>query len=318
MKTTPVTPADLALSVMAVPPLALHPDLTANAGENGRLLAHLRRGGVTTVLYAGNANFYNLPIGRLVDTCAMLADRAAADMWVIPAAGPDYGKLMDAAPGLRESAFPTVLVLPLDFPATPAGVVRGVRDFVQALGRPVILYVKRAGYVAVDDVAALVDEGTLCAIKYAVVRERFEADEELAALVQAVDPGLIVSGLGELPAVPHLQTFGLAGFTAGSVCIAPGLSMALLAALRADDAGRVAALIRLFEPLEALRNAISPIRVLHDAVTLSGIAEMGPMLPLLSNLDAADQPPVRAAAAALLAAERAGVGAGVGADAAAE
>ena len=94
MKTTPVTPADLALSVMAVPPLALHPDLTANAGENGRLLAHLRRGGVTTVLYAGNANFYNLPIGRLVDTCAMLADRAAADMWVIPAAGPDYGKLM--------------------------------------------------------------------------------------------------------------------------------------------------------------------------------------------------------------------------------
>ena len=196
--------------------------------------------------------------------------------------------------------------------------MHGVRDFVQALGHPVILYVKRAGYVAVDDVAALVDEGTLCAIKYAVVRERFEADEELAALVQAVDPGLIVSGLGELPAVPHLQTFGLAGFTAGSVCIAPGLSMALLAALRADDAGRVAALIRLFEPLEALRNAISPIRVLHDAVTLSGIAEMGPMLPLLSNLDAADQPPVRAAAAALLAAERAGVGAGVGADAAAE
>ncbi len=314
MKTTPVTPEDLGRSVVAVPPLALNEDLTPNPEENGRLLDHLHGGGVSTVLYAGNANFYNLPVGRLVDTCAMLAEQAAPDMWVIPAAGPDYGKLMDAAPLLRETAFPTVLMLPLDFPATPAGVVRGVRDFVQGLGRPATLYVKRAGYVAVDDMAALVDEGTLCGIKYAVVCERFEADEELAALVRIVDPGRIISGLGELPAIPHLQTFGLAGFTAGSVCIAPALSMALLRALKVGDMARAAQLRDVFAPLEALRNTVSPIRVLHDAVTLSGIADMGPLLPLLSNLDAAERCGVAEAASALLATERAQAGAAAAAE----
>ncbi len=52
-------------------------------------------------------------------------------------------------------------------------------------------------------------------------------------------------------------------------------------------------------PLEDCRDAFSPIRVLHDAVTLSGIADMGPMLPMLSNLPAAQRDQVAAAAVAL-------------------
>jgi hypothetical protein len=53
--------------------------------------------------------------------------------------------------------------------------------------------------------------------------------------------------------------------------------------------------------LEDLRDAFNPIRVLHEAVTLSGIADMGPMLPLLSNLPAAHHAAVGAAARTLLA-----------------
>ena len=54
-----------------------------------------------------------------------------------------------------------------------------------------------------------------------------------------------------------------------------------------------------FLPLENLRDAHSPIRVLHEAVTLAGIADMGPMLPMLSNLADALRAPVREAALAL-------------------
>ena len=56
---------------------------------------------------------------------------------------------------------------------------------------------------------------------------------------------------------------------------------------------------RLFAKLENLRDAHSPIRVLHEAVTLAGIADMGPMLPMLSNLGEAQRAPVREAAIAL-------------------
>lgn len=37
--------------------------------------------------------------------------------------------------------------------------------------------------------------------------------------------------------------------------------------------------------VEDVRDEYSPIRVLHTAVTLSGIADMGPILPLLSNIE---------------------------------
>jgi dihydrodipicolinate synthase/N-acetylneuraminate lyase len=48
----------------------------------------------------------------------------------------------------------------------------------------------------------------------------------------------------------------------------------------------------------------SPIRVLHEAVRLAGIADTGPLLPLLSNLPEADHAKVREAAARLLAEDR--------------
>jgi len=56
----------------------------------------------------------------------------------------------------------------------------------------------------------------------------------------------------------------------------------------------------IFKPLEDLRNAISPIRVLHEAVRLAGIADTGPILPLMTNLEEAEHGIVRAAARELL------------------
>ena len=38
-------------------------------------------------------------------------------------------------------------------------------------------------------------------------------------------------------------------------------------------------------PLEDLRDAHSPMRVLHDAVRLAGIADTGPMLPMMTNIE---------------------------------
>lgn len=58
-------------------------------------------------------------------------------------------------------------------------------------------------------------------------------------------------------------------------------------------------------PLEDLRDAISPIRVLHDAVTLAGVADMGPMLPLLTGLDEAQRARVAPVAQRLFETDRA-------------
>jgi len=105
--------------------------------------------------------------------------------------------------------------------------------------------------------------------------------------------------------IVHLRDFGLTGFTSGSVCVGPRGSTRLLAALKAGDYAAAETLRSAYLPLEDIRDELSPIRVLHDAVTLAGIADMGPMLPHLSNLPASEHPRLKSAASALLAHDKA-------------
>ena len=101
---------------------------------------------------------------------------------------------------------------------------------------------------------------------------------------------------------PVLQSapYGLAGFTSGCVCIRPDLSARMLSAAN-DGQWEVAESIReIFRPLEDHRNQINPIRVLHEAVALAGIAKTGPLIPCLSDLDPSDRTLVADAAMDLL------------------
>ena len=77
--------------------------------------------------------------------------------------------------------------------------------------------------------------------------------------------------------------------------------MRLLQALKQRDVGAAEALHARFMPMEDLRESVSLIRVLHDAVTLSGIADMGPHLPMLSPSPADRFAEIKALADALLA-----------------
>ena len=133
---------------------------------------------------------------------------------------------------------------------------------------------------------SLVEAGAISWIKYAVVRPDPAQDELLAGLVQTVDPALIVSGIGEQPAIAHWTKFGVRAFTSGCVCVAPRRSQEMLLALQAGDLAKADAIRERFNLLESLRNAHGPIPVLHHAVEEAGIAGTGPALPLMHNLDA--------------------------------
>lgn len=303
MKTSAVTKNDLAGSVLAVPPLARNADYSLNAAENVKLIRHLEAGGVTTLMYGGNANFYNIGLYEYADVLDFLAQSAARNTWVIPSVGPDFGKMMDQARVLRERSFPAAMVLPLSFPATPDGVEAGVRRFVDACGKPIILYLKAENYVTHENVRRLANDGLICGIKYAIVRQDPNEDAFLTRLLDVVDRGLVISGIGERPAITHLRDFGLIGFTSGSVCVGARGSSLLLQALKAGRYDEAARLREFFLPLEDLRDTLSPIRVLHDAVTLSGIGDMGPLSPLLSNLDERHRESVRRAAHSLVKAD---------------
>jgi dihydrodipicolinate synthase/N-acetylneuraminate lyase len=304
MKTTAVSAADLSASVLAVPPLARSADLTLNPQANRALIRHLEQGAVRTLMYGGNANFYHLPTSEYAATLDFLAQAAGADTWVIPSAGADYGKLMDQAAILRTRAFPTAMALPFGNPSNDSGVATALRRFADRFGKPIVAYVKSLGYIEPATLGKLAKDGVLCAIKYAIVRDDPRKDAYLDALVQHVDRDIIVSGIGERPAIVHLRDFGLKSFTSGSVCVGPRGSMRLLALLKAKRYDEAEKIRTAYLPLEDQRDALGPIRVLHDAVTLAGIAEMGPILPMIASLDATEREAVQGPAKALLAHDR--------------
>ncbi|MDP3618762.1 MAG: dihydrodipicolinate synthase family protein [Ramlibacter sp.] len=285
MKTSPVTSADLRASVLAVPPMPRYADGAINVAANRQLLDHLRAGRVTTFMYGGNANFYNVGVSELGRVVDALVPLLAQQDWLIPSVGADFGKAAEQIDLLRERAFPTAMVLPLRFPANPAGVASGIGKLASRYGRPVIAYVKDEGYIDNADLAALVQEGSVCAVKYAIVREDTKKDAVLADLVNRMGPDLIISGIGERPVIDHFRTFGLRAFTSGSTCVAPALSNRIREALHAGDDALAAATRELFIPLEDARDRYSPIRILHAAVQLAGIAATGPIGEFLSVIE---------------------------------
>ncbi|WP_144161654.1 dihydrodipicolinate synthase family protein [Paraburkholderia sp. BCC1885] len=304
MKTSPILDSEFASTVMAVPPLARRADYSLDAAENRKLIQHIEAGGVRTLLYGGNANLYHVAVSEYRELLDLLAESAGPETRVIPAIGPDYGKMLDQARILAQTSYRTAMVLPLAGFTTSEGVETGLTRIVDAAGIPLTLYIKSENYVDVDTLARLVDRGTLIAVKYAIVRDNPADDAYLRRLLQSVPAAKVVSGMGERPALVHVRDFGLAAWTTGSGCIA---SHAVTALLKAAKAGRTEEAQRIYDafmPLETLRDDISLIRVLHDAVTFSKIADMGPILPLLSPSPVKDHASIDAATQALLAFER--------------
>jgi dihydrodipicolinate synthase/N-acetylneuraminate lyase len=301
---TTLTLERLSSSVLAVPPLCRNADFSLNETENARLIRHIESGGIRTLLYGGNANFYHIPLSEYDQVLSCLERLAGPETLVIPSVSSLWGSMMDQARIVRNHKFPTVMVLPLQGNVTSRGAEAGIRRFVEAAGVPALLYLKNDGYMDVPEVARLAADKVISGIKYAIVRADPAKDSYLRSLCDVVDLRLLISGLGEQPAVIHMHDFGMPGFTAGCINIAPAANAALLKAIRAADWPAAERIRLICKPLEDIRNAISPVQVLHEAVRLAGIADTGPHLPLMSNLDPQHHPAVAAAAQTLLNANR--------------
>ena len=285
--------SDLA-GVYAVPPLARQAGArrAIDLEANDAIRDHIARGGVTRFLYGGNAFLYHVSLDDYAELLAWMAS-APDTLTMIPSVGPSFGRALDQATLVRQFPFPCAMLLPCADPRDAAGIEAGAREIAQRAGIPLVLYLKdldnwgRDRLAGLDAVARLVADGVAVAIKYAVVCPDPATDEYLEALLARVDRRHVISGIGERPAVVHLEQWRLTGFTTGSGCVAPATTQAVFDACRAGDFDRARAAREHFMPLEDLRDQWGPARVLHAAVALAGIADTGPIPPFVSALDAA-------------------------------
>ena len=289
-----ITTQDLK-AVFAVPPLSRKRDarrsLDLDAAEC--IARHIEAGGVTRYLYGGNAFLYHITSDEYDVLLGWLATFPST-RWAIPSLGPSFGRAIDQARLLRRHPFRCAMTLPCSDPRDAAGMEAGLREVANAAGVPLILYLKSedgfgsARDAGLDAIGRLMDDGIGVAIKYAVVREDPNSDPYLDGLLRRVDRARVISGMGERPAVVHMRDYQLDGFTTGSGCLAPAACSALLTAGHAHRWEEAEQIRAKFMPLEDLRDAWGPARVLHHATELAGIASTGPIPPFVSPLTAAE------------------------------
>jgi dihydrodipicolinate synthase/N-acetylneuraminate lyase len=279
--------------VFAVPPLARRqdPQRTLDFEQNTLIARHIIDGGIRRLLYGGNAFLYHISLAEFDQVLDWLSD-LPEDVWAIPGIGPNYGVAMDQAALLRRHHFPGAMILPCGDPRDAVGLEAGYREIADAAQTKLIVYLKdetnfgpdRAA--GLDAIARLVNDGICIAIKYAVVRNEPAHDSYLEALLERIDRKFVISGIGERPAVAHLRDWQLPGFTTGSGCIAPRLTQELFAACQSGDFEKANEVRAEFIPLEDLRDAWGPAKVLHAATDLAGIAATGPLPPFTTGLAA--------------------------------
>lgn len=306
MKTSMQFPDDLR-GVFAVPPLCRKNDATRSIDlkQNDLIARHIVNGGIKRLLYGGNAFLYHATLvefEQLLDWLTSWTD----DLWAIPSVGPGYGRAMDQAVLVRNYQFPCVMMLPCGDPREVTGMEQGYREIAEAANAKLIVYLKDENNLGpekeagLDMVARLVEEEFCAGIKYAVVRKDPSRDAYLDSLLQRVDHEYVISGIGERPAVTHLRDWKLPGFTTGSGCIGPRLSQMLFDACVRGDFAAAETLRVNFLPLEDLRDAWGPAKVLHNATESAGIAVTGPVLPFLSALPTEQLKTVQPVARALV------------------
>ncbi len=284
MKTAPFSSAQLRESVIAVPPLARNSSLSICEQENRKIIRFLEAGGIRSLLYGGNAVLYHARLSEYASLLRMLDDIASEETVVVPSLGPAFGLAIDQAAILREHDFPTAMLLPSRDAVDQDGIATGVRKLADAVGKPLVLYLKFDRWLNPELIKSLEADGVISWLKYAVVRDDPEKDDYLREVLEVFPADRIVSGIGEQPAIIHLRDFGVGGFTSGCVCVAPERSMQMMQAIHAGDFDAAEKIREWFCPLEDLRNGINPIKVLHRAVELAAIANTGPIQPMLSDV----------------------------------
>jgi len=278
--------------VFAVPPLARRSDprRSLDPDENLRIVRHIAAGGITRLLYGGNAFLYHITLAEYAELLHFLAG-LPDDVWPIPSLGPSYGRAIDQAAILRKYRFPCAMLLPCHDPRDAAGLERGAREIADGTGAPLSVYVKEDSdfgadrEAGLDAIGRLMRDGVCLAIKYAIVRADPNVDPYLEGLLARVDRQRVVSGMGERPAIVHMRDWRLPAFTTGSGCVAPASCQALFDAARRGAWSEAETIRARFMPLEDVRDGWGPARVLHAAMQLADIAQTGPIPPYVTELD---------------------------------
>ncbi|MEV0917321.1 dihydrodipicolinate synthase family protein [Streptomyces sp. NPDC049967] len=292
-----LTPLKAALAdVVAIPVTPFAADGTIDTAAHRALLRRLLDGGVRILTPNGNTGeFYALTPDERRSVTELTIEEAGGRATILVGVGHDVPTAVAAAEHARDAGAEMVMVhQPVHPYVSQDGWIdyhRAIAEAVPGLG--VVPYIRNPQLDG-ERLATLADHcPNVIGVKYAVPdAARFAAFARDAGLERFV----WIAGLAELYA-PSYFSAGATGFTSGLVNVAPGVSLAMLEALRAGDhpaAMKVWERIRRFEELRADQQSANNVTVVKEALASLGLCgrDVRPpsrVLPEAQRAEVADQ-----------------------------
>lgn len=254
--------------------------------ELRRVVRWIAEAGVEVLVACGNtgeqASLTEAEAARVTALTVEAASRAT----VLAGVGGDLRTATRHAVRAIEAGAAGVLIHYPNAPYTSeAGLAAYYAALAEATDGAVVLYLRGRG-LSLRILDGLAERPQVIAVKYAIPDP--VAFAEIASRYETFVP---ICGLAELWA-PFFWPAGARGFTSGLVNVAPKLSLAMLAALRANDYIRAMELWRVLEPFERLRarhDNGNNVPVVKEAMELLGLIESGSVRPPLARLSDDDR-----------------------------
>jgi 4-hydroxy-tetrahydrodipicolinate synthase len=215
----------------------------------GRFVQEMADAGVRVFIpAAGTGEFHSLSATEAVECIRVTREAAGPGCTILAPVGLSLAHAVQVGRRALESGADALLVMP---PVHPYLCDAGFGDYLRAIDDavplPVLTY-KRGSVPSDKLLLQLADEGRLVGVKYAV--NDMDAFTKLAGAA-AGRLGLYC-GTAERFA-PFFMLAGATGYTSGSGCVAPRLTLALHAALAGGDTREAMRLLQVIRPLEDAR-----------------------------------------------------------------
>jgi 4-hydroxy-tetrahydrodipicolinate synthase len=260
-------------TVVVVPVTPLRADGAPDWDTYATLTGRLLDGGITVITPNGNTGeFYALSraeAARAVEAAAKVAEGRAE---LLAGVGHDIVTASEAARHARDHGARMIMI---HQPVNPYVSTEGWIDYHAAIADAVpdvgvVLYIRNERITG-RHIAELVNRApNVVGVKYGV---RDAAKFAAVARDAGIDRLTWLAGAAELTA-PPFWACGARGFTSGVANVAPGLALAMLDALRANDFGaamKVWESVRRFEELRLAGSSADNVSVVKEALAQLGL-----------------------------------------------
>ncbi len=242
----------------------------------------LLKGGIQCIMpMCGTGLVYDATLAEYEECIATVIETVEDKATVVPGVGPGFGRSLEMGQIAQSLGASGIMIMPVVGPASATGVDIGMRQIIEQINLPTVIYQRRLDIMPIKQIVRLCELDSVVGLKYAV-----DDIETFGAIVEQVDTNAaLLCGMAEDPALEYLKV-GAVGYSSGMANFAPKTSLTMLNRFKSGDlsgAEEIRLSMVAFEDFRGENQARYSGSALNSAMDYAGLAG-GPVIPFAEKV----------------------------------